>query len=99
MLVVSGTRNDALNSVRSQLVTTNCGVSSKNSGIPDAMPVLSVVVIVYNDALRLPRAVASVLRQSLPSLEVIVVDDASTDSSARVADQLAAKNPARVRVT
>ncbi|GII90860.1 bifunctional glycosyltransferase/CDP-glycerol:glycerophosphate glycerophosphotransferase [Sinosporangium siamense] len=52
------------------------------------MPSCSVVVIVYNDAERLPRAVRSVLRQSLHDLEVIVVDDASTDGTECVARAL-----------
>src|SRR4051794_41843637 len=47
-----------------------------------AAPLLSVVVIVYNDAARLPAAVRSVLRQTLKDLEVVIVDDASTDDTA-----------------
>ncbi|MEV5752213.1 CDP-glycerol glycerophosphotransferase family protein [Actinoallomurus sp. NPDC052308] len=61
-------------------------------------PDVSVVVIVYNDAARLPRAVRSVLRQSLPGVEVIVVDDASTDATPEVANVLAAAHPDRIRV-
>ncbi|GAA3243668.1 bifunctional glycosyltransferase/CDP-glycerol:glycerophosphate glycerophosphotransferase [Nonomuraea helvata] len=49
------------------------------------MPDCTVVVISYNDAARLPRAVRSVLGQSLRDLEVIVVDDASTDGTPDVA--------------
>ncbi|ETK37469.1 bifunctional glycosyltransferase/CDP-glycerol:glycerophosphate glycerophosphotransferase [Microbispora sp. ATCC PTA-5024] len=59
---------------------------------------VSVVVIVYNDARRLPDAVRSVLEQSLRSVEVVIVDDASTDGSARVAERFAASHPGRVRV-
>ena len=54
-----------------------------------ATPEVSVVVIVYNDALRLPTAVASVLRQTLHNVEVIIVDDHSTDSTQKVAEKLA----------
>ncbi|MET8004856.1 bifunctional glycosyltransferase/CDP-glycerol:glycerophosphate glycerophosphotransferase [Nonomuraea glycinis] len=60
------------------------------------MPICTVVVITYNDAPRLPRAVRSVLRQSLRDLEVIVVDDASTDETPRVAGELMESDP-RVR--
>ncbi len=52
-------------------------------------PDVSVVVICFNDRTNLPRAVRSVLDQTLRNLEVLVVDDASTDGSAEVADELA----------
>ncbi|MFF4533797.1 CDP-glycerol glycerophosphotransferase family protein [Streptomyces sp. NPDC001407] len=59
-------------------------------------PDVSVVVIAYNDAERLPRAVRSVLGQSLRSLEVIIVDDCSADGTFAVACELAETDP-RVR--
>ncbi|SNS74353.1 glycosyltransferase family 2 protein [Actinomadura mexicana] len=58
---------------------------------------MTVVVIACNDARRLPRAVRSALEQSLVRVEVIIVDDASTDSTPRVAADLAAAHPDRVR--
>ncbi|MFG2091244.1 MULTISPECIES: CDP-glycerol glycerophosphotransferase family protein [unclassified Spirillospora] len=58
---------------------------------------MSVVVIAYNDARRLPRAAASSLGQSLGSVETVIVDDASTDGTAEVADRFAAAQPGRVR--
>jgi CDP-glycerol glycerophosphotransferase len=61
-------------------------------------PDVTVVVIVYNDAGRLARAVRSVLGQSLARVDVVVVDDASTDASPQVAGRLAATRPDRVRV-
>lgn len=60
------------------------------------VPDVSVIVIVYNDAERLPTAVRSVLRQTLKNVEVIIADDASTDSTPEVAEQLQAED-SRVR--
>ncbi|GHF73440.1 hypothetical protein GCM10010218_63280 [Streptomyces mashuensis] len=57
---------------------------------------VSVVVITYNDAGRLSRAVRSVLGQSLYRLEVVVVDDCSTDDTPAVVRGLARSDP-RVR--
>jgi CDP-glycerol glycerophosphotransferase len=63
----------------------------------DQLPAMSVVVIVYNDEARLPTAVRSVLEQTLRSVEVVIVDDHSTDGSYEVACRLAAEHPGRVR--
>ncbi|MEU3795298.1 bifunctional glycosyltransferase family 2 protein/CDP-glycerol:glycerophosphate glycerophosphotransferase [Streptomyces fructofermentans] len=60
-------------------------------------PDVSVVVIVYNDEARLPTAVRSVLEQTLRGVEVVIVDDHSTDGSYDVARRLAAAWPDRVR--
>lgn len=62
-----------------------------------AVPAVSVVVIVYNDASRLTTAVRSVLDQTLRGVEVVIVDDRSTDGSYDVAQRLAAAHPDRVR--
>jgi hypothetical protein len=47
-------------------------------------PLVSVVVLNFNYARFLPRSIGSVLGQDYPNIEVIVVDDASTDGSAEV---------------
>ncbi|WP_149829953.1 bifunctional glycosyltransferase/CDP-glycerol:glycerophosphate glycerophosphotransferase [Streptomyces tailanensis] len=67
-----------------------------NVGV-DQRPAMSVVVIVYNDEARLPTAVRSVLEQTLRSVEVVIVDDHSTDGSYETARRLAAEHPDRVR--
>ncbi|MEV5429573.1 glycosyltransferase family 2 protein [Streptomyces sp. NPDC052701] len=60
-------------------------------------PDVTVTVIVHNDAERLPRAVASVQRQTHAELEIVISDDHSTDGTAAVARRLAAGDP-RIRV-
>jgi glycosyltransferase involved in cell wall biosynthesis len=46
------------------------------------VPRVSVIVPVYNNRAQVREAVTSVLAQNLPGLEVVVVDDGSTDDSA-----------------
>jgi Glycosyl transferase family 2 len=47
-----------------------------------AAPLVSVIVPVYNGARFLPQAVQNILQQGYPSLEIIVVDDGSTEDIA-----------------
>jgi succinoglycan biosynthesis protein ExoO len=58
---------------------------------------VSVVIPVYNSAATLRRAVESVLCQTLTDLELLIVDDASPDTSGALALELAAQD-ARIRV-
>lgn len=64
---------------------------------PGAGPRVTVVVTCFNYGHFLPQAVTSVLDQRGVNAEVLIVDDASTDDSLRVAEGLAAADP-RVRV-
>lgn len=56
-------------------------------------PLLSVVVPVYDVEAYLPAALDSVLAQTHENLQVVVVDDGSTDGSGAVADAYAARDP------
>src|SRR5690625_2004214 len=51
---------------------------------------VSIIMPVYNTELYLEEAIESVLSQSLKDLELIIVDDASTDNSKSIAERYAA---------
>lgn len=59
---------------------------------------VTTIVPVYNRAAMLGEAVASVLAQTHQSVELIIVDDGSTDSTPRVIDELAREHPDEVIV-
>jgi glycosyltransferase involved in cell wall biosynthesis len=54
--------------------------------------VVSVIIPAYQAATTLARALDSVLQQDYPWLEVVIVDDGSTDATRRVAEQFAARD-------
>ena len=58
---------------------------------------VSVIIPAYNRENMLPEAVGSVLHQTYPHVEIIIVNDGSTDGTRRVADELAVRHPDRIR--
>ena len=67
--------------------------------VPPAVagPVVSIVVAARDEERHLRLAVESLLRQSYPALELIVVNDRSTDDTAAILAELALQDP-RLRV-
>lgn len=57
------------------------------------MPLVSVIVPVHNAERHLPSALDSIRRQTLTDIEIILVDDGSTDSSGRIMADYAASDP------
>lgn len=53
------------------------------------LPTVSVVIATYNRASLVPRAIASVLRQTFQDFEIIVVDDGSPDNTKEVVTSIA----------
>jgi glycosyltransferase involved in cell wall biosynthesis len=51
------------------------------------LPLISVVIPVYNREVYLQKTLDSVKNQTYPNIEVIIVDDGSTDGSGRIAKQ------------
>ena len=61
-------------------------------------PLITVVMPVFNRERFLAEAIESVLAQSYPHWELIVVDDGSADNSHAIAQRYAARFPERIRV-
>jgi glycosyltransferase involved in cell wall biosynthesis len=67
----------------------NCG--------PQILPLVSIGMPVYNGERYIGRAIESLLAQDYPALEIVVLDDASTDRTAEICRRYAETDP-RVRV-
>lgn len=67
--------------------------SVKEKGVP----LVSVIVPVYNVEDYLEQCLKSICGQTLSRIEIIIIDDGSTDSSGRICDAFAA-NDSRIRV-
>ena len=61
------------------------------------MPLLSIIVPVYNTAAYLSACVDSILSQSFTDFDVLLVDDGSSDGSGAICDKYAEED-SRVRV-
>ena len=60
-------------------------------------PLISVVVPVYNTEKYIAKCIDSIMNQTYPNLEIIIVDDGSTDKSGCIADSIS-KTDSRIKV-
>lgn len=67
-------------------------------GIPGREPKVSIIVPARNEEEALPAALESFVKLNYPDYEVIVVDDASTDGTGRIADEWSASPAGRASV-
>jgi glycosyltransferase involved in cell wall biosynthesis len=58
--------------------------AGKKRDLKDGLPMVSVVTIVRNDAEHLEKTILSIINQTYPNIEYIVVDGASTDDTVEV---------------
>lgn len=64
---------------------------------PETLPLISVIIPVFNGSRGLATALRGLQNQTWPQLEIIVVDDGSSDDSLSIARQYAQDDP-RIRV-
>ncbi|MCA0930417.1 glycosyltransferase family 2 protein [Ruegeria profundi] len=72
-------------------------INNDDDSSPFSGPLVSIIVPAFNAETDLRMSISSLLQQSYFNLEVIIVNDGSTDNTARLAQEFAASDP-RVRV-
>ncbi len=86
-------RNAEVPSAGTHLCPSATSVAKKET----ASPKISVIVPVYKVEKYLPECIESILAQTFPDFELILVDDGSPDNSGKICDDYAARDP-RIRV-
>jgi glycosyltransferase involved in cell wall biosynthesis len=66
--------------------------------MPDGGPSLTVIVPARNEAADVAACLQSLLQQDYANLQIIAIDDRSTDETGVIMEALAAEHPARLRV-
>ena len=61
------------------------------------MPKVSIIVPVYNVGKFLPKCLDSLVNQTLKGIEIIIVNDGSTDNSQAIIDTYAANYPEMIK--
>lgn len=63
----------------------------------ETMPLVTVIVAVYNVEKYIEKCIQSICQQTYPKLEILVIDDCSTDTSRRICERYAAVDD-RIRI-
>ena len=66
---------------------------SERSAMENRMPLINIIVPIYNVEKYLDKCVRSILNQTYKNIRVILVDDGSTDSSGKICDDYAEAFP------
>jgi glycosyltransferase involved in cell wall biosynthesis len=72
-------------------------LESKFNRSPRCNPSITVIVPARNEAEALPFCLESLLAQDYANLQIIAVDDRSTDATGSIIDRLASENPAKLK--
>lgn len=68
-----------------------------SSATPTTQPTVTIIIPARNEAINIKRCLEGALSQSYPHVDVVVVDDGSTDDTPRIIAAVQARHPQRLR--
>src|SRR5476651_111434 len=68
-------------------------LSNQKMIAPELMPKVSIILSALNEEVAIENALNTLLNQSYPNLEIIAVNDRSTDTTPAILDRMQAQNP------
>jgi GT2 family glycosyltransferase len=93
-LVIARAYAEQANRDRDMVIQRSVGASGRQiSAVTAGRPPVAVVVPCYNHARFVKRAIESVFAQTYRQIELVVIDDGSTDASAEIARRTLADSP------
>jgi glycosyltransferase involved in cell wall biosynthesis len=73
-------------------------LESKFNRAPYGSPSITIIVPARNEGEALPSSLTSLLKQDYANLQIIAVDDRSTDATGSIIDSFASQNPRKLKV-
>ena len=92
-LVIARAHGEQAERDRDSVIRRSRVSGRQNSTTTDSRPTVAVVVPCYNHARFVKRAIESVFSQTYRQIEVVVIDDGSTDASTEIARRTLADSP------
>jgi chlorobactene glucosyltransferase len=96
--IVAATGAASLAHYRALSALSPSASGAADSTSPARWPRVSIIVPARNEEANLPTLLRSLLAQDYPDFEVLVVDDASTDATGRIAEDFARQSDGRLRM-
>jgi len=96
--VASGPEQQYSNVLTQEMASTRIGDKDDRASLEQVLPSVSVIIAVHNTVSHLEEAVDSALASVGVDVKVIIVDDASSDGSAAIAQKLSERDPRIVAI-
>lgn len=89
--------NQLIKSINEYIIFCRLGKSNKNIFHFSLYPKITAIIILYNSQKTIKRAIRSIQNQNISDIEILLIDDYSTDNSITIIEEIA-KNDLRIKL-